>query len=720
MNFQVEQVIFFVLYYVILFALSLGEFIHITIFQSIVSILKLLRKAHISRTIRYIIGLITSLWKFIRSRYFTFFIYGFITCFTGFVLFQMYLVIARLPSPRYIGEVNFAQSTHLYDRNGKLLFEIYKDVNRTSISLDTIPKYLAQATIAIEDKDFYRHQGISVVGGVLRALKDTAITKELQGGSTITQQLVKTALLTQDRTIDRKVKEMIIALWAEQMYEKDEILEMYLNQVSYGGESYGIEQAAQVYFGKPASELSLSQAALLAGMPRAPSIYSPFVNPELALKRRNQVLYQMKEEGYISTKEYTEASNTQLNVIAPAHNIRAPHFVMYTRALLEEEYGTQQVQEAGFRVQTTLDLTIQKEAERILQEEVSKLYPRNVSNGGIVVMNPNTGEILAMVGSVDYFADPYGAFNVTTALRQPGSTLKPMLYAMALENGFTAASPMDDSPIIFQNAGSDPYRPVNYDGRFHGRVPIRFALANSYNIPAVKVLNSLGVQPFVEYAKSLGINSWNDSSRFGLSLSLGGGEVTLIELMQVFGALANGGYKVEPTPIRSITDYRERTVEALDPKQHSVIDSGVAFIISDILADNSARVQAFGPNSPLVFPNHRVSVKTGTTNDYKDGWTVGYTPEVVVGVWIGNNDNAPMQELPGSLGAGFIFNRMMTYLLTEYDMQGKQVMPSNIVAKPCYAGKIEYFISGTEKNSYCYKTIIKPNMPSPKQEAKAN
>ena len=749
-------IVFFVLYYVVLFALSLGEFIHLTLFQLIKVVYRLSIKGfylfitrfiplvlnilkalfvqftsgcfhiiintprYISITIQYIIGLSVSFWKFIRSRYFAFFIYGFITCFVGVMIFQIYLIVAGLPSPRYIGEVNFAQSTHLYDRNGKLLFEIYKDVNRTSVSLDTIPDYVAQATIAIEDKHFYQHNGISITGGILRAIKDTTLTKELQGGSTITQQLVKTALLTQDRTIERKIKEMIIALWTEQMYDKDKILEMYLNQVSYGGESYGIEQAAQIYFGKHASQLALSEAALLAGLPRAPSIYSPFMNPELAKKRRNQVLYEMKEDQYITTKEYIKASKTPLNVIAPTQNIRAPHFVMYTRARLEKDYGAQQVQEAGFRVYTTLDLTIQKEAERILREEVAKLQSRNVSNGGIIVMNPNTGEILAMVGSLDYFADPYGAFNVTTALRQPGSTLKPMLYAMALENGYTAASPIDDSPIVFQGAGSKPYRPLNYDHRFHGRVPIRYALANSYNIPAVKVLNTLGVQPFVEYGKKLGIDSWDDSSRFGLSLSLGGGEVTLVDLVQVFGALANGGYYVEPTSIRSITDYRERTVEKLDPHRHLVIDPGVAFIISDILADNSARVQAFGPNNTLVIPHYRVSVKTGTTNDYKDAWTVGYTPKVVVGVWVGNNDNSSMRALPGSLGAGPIFNRMMRYLLTEYNLQGKQVMPSDVVAKPCYAGKIEYFISGTETNSYCYKTIIKPSKPSLKSDKKAN
>ncbi|MDA1316827.1 MAG: PBP1A family penicillin-binding protein [bacterium] len=751
-----EKVIFFHVYYVVLFALSLGEFIHITLLRSIKRAFMIMRKgthffivnyffvfitylakkslyllgqlpiiiSHIPRyysiTKRNIIGLIISIWKFIRSKYFTFFTYGFITCFAVLIVYQLYVTIAELPSPRYIGEVNFAQSTHLYDRNGKQLYEIYKDINRTSISLNSVPDYLPQATIAIEDKNFYRHNGISIVGGVLRALKDTAITKELQGGSTITQQLVKSALLTQDRTIDRKVKEMIIALWAEQIYEKDEILEMYLNQVSYGGESYGVEQASQSYFGKSTSELSLGEAALLAGLPRAPSIYSPFVDPVLARKRRNQVLYQMKEEGYITQEQYTQTSETELNVIPLKQNIRAPHFVMYTRALLEQEYGTQQVQEAGFRVHTTLDLTIQQEAERILQEEVGKLSTKNVSNGGIVVMNPNTGEILAMVGSVDFFAESNGAFNVTTALRQPGSTLKPMLYAMALENGYTAASPIDDTPIVFQNAGSDPYRPVNYDGRFHGRIPIRYALANSYNIPAVKVLNALGIQPFVDYAKTMGIDTWQDPSRFGLSLSLGGGEVTLVDLVQVFSVFANGGNRVEPTPIRTITDYRERTVEELNPRHVSVMDPGVAYIISDILADNDARSSAFGRNSSLMFPKHKVSAKTGTTNDYKDGWTVGYTPEVVVGVWLGNNDNTPMHELPGSIGAGVIFNKMMTFLLTQYDMQGERVKPENVVSKPCYAGKVEYFISGTEKNSYCYKTIPKPSDTPPKEEPKTN
>jgi len=662
----------------------------------------------VPRVFSKVVATVKSGYSFIRSRYFRYFVYGFLFCLLYLFVQQAYFFIQELPSPRSIGQTNFAQSTHLYDRNGKLLYEIYRDVNRTSIPLESIPRDVINATIAIEDKDFYSHNGISIFGGMLRAAKDTYLTRDLQGGSTITQQLVKTALLTPERTIKRKLKEIVVALWAEQLYSKDEIIAMYLNQVPYGGSAYGIEEASSVYFGKSAQDLTLGESALLAGLPRAPSIYSPFIDPDLARRRRDQVLREMYDQKYISQLEFEDSVKEELVTLLPTTNIKAPHFVMYARTELENLYGTKKVEEEGYDVTTSLDLDIQDRVELILREEIEKLKQLKASNGGVIVMDPKTGEILAMVGSVDYFRDGYGAYNVTTALRQPGSTLKPLLYAMALENGYTAATTIDDSPIIFAIPGGKPYQPVNYDRRYHGRIPLRYALANSYNIPAVKVLNTLGVSKFVSFAQSMGIDSWVDSSRFGLALSLGGGEVTLVDMTQAYSVLASGGYRVEPSPFVRIQNNTGVDVARSTHSKIRVMNEGVAFIISDIIADNTARTSAFGANNPLNIPGQYVSAKTGTTNDYKDAWTVGYTDKFVVGVWVGNNDNTAMHQIAGSLGAGPIFKRTMQYLIAEYGPSVRKELPETVVSLPCYNGRDEYFLRGTEKSSYCQKSVIKP------------
>lgn len=667
--------------------------------------------------IKAILRAIINFYKFLIGPYFRSFLYGIGFCLILVISYHAYQFVMDLPSPTSIGKLNFAQSTHLYDRNGKLLYEIYRDVNRTSINMKELPPHVIEATIAIEDKHFYSHQGISFFGGILRAVKDTYKTKELQGGSTITQQLVKSALLSPERTVERKLKEIVLAIWTEQMYTKDEILGMYLNQVPYGGAAYGIEEASKVYLGKSAKYLTLNEAAMLAGLPQAPSLYSPFVNPEAAERRRNDVLKNMYELGYISKTERDMALLAKVEVLPPKTSIKAPHFVFYTRNAMEEEYGSKVVEEGGFKVITSLDLDIQTKAEQILKEELEKVKDLNVSNGGIVVLQPQTGEILAMVGSQDYFNDLDGAFNVTTALRQPGSTLKPMLYAMALERGLTAATVIDDSPIVFANPGGEPYVPVNYDGAFHGRVTLRHALSNSYNVPAVKVLNMMGVQPFVEYAKLMGIDTWQDSSRFGLSLSLGGGEVTLVDLAQVYSVFATGGYRIEPTPFKRIVDDKERIIyQSNEVNRVAVLNPGIAYIISDILADSVSRQQTFGTNSALDIVDHKVPVKTGTTNDKKDNLTVGYTPEFLVAVWVGNNDNTPMHPTltSGVTGAAPIWNRVMTYLLEEKAEGVEFKVPSNVVAKPCYGkDRNEYFLVGSEIQGYCFDSNIKP-----RQEAK--
>ncbi|MDH7476402.1 MAG: PBP1A family penicillin-binding protein [Microgenomates group bacterium] len=637
----------------------------------------------------------------IKIRYF---ILGFLICLLVIFFTQIYFFAKNLPSPNNIGKINYSLSSHIFDRNGKLLYEIYREQNRTPIKINDLPPYVYQATIAIEDKDFYRHNGISIVGGVLRAIKEWIFTGQLQGGSTITQQLVKTALLSSERTIERKVKEIILALWTEQIYTKEQILEMYLNQVPYGGSTYGIEEAAITYFNKHANELSLPEAALLAGLPMSPSLYSPYNNPDLAIARRRDVLNNMKKLGYIDEATKNKAIQSPLEVYPPRTIIKAPHFVFYVKAQLEKEYGIKKVEEGGLRVITTLDLDLQNEAEKILKEELDKIKNLNVTNGAILITRPSTGEILAMVGSYDYFKDTFGAFNVTTALRQPGSAIKPLMYSLALSRNYTAATVIDDSPVVFVAQGAEPYRPVNYDGVFHGRVPLRYALANSYNVPAVKVLNTLGIESFVNHAKKMGISTWNDSSRFGLSLTLGGGEVTMIDMARAYGVFANQGYRVDLTSTLSIEDTLGQKILTHYPLKTKVLDSGVAFIISDILSDNFARQWAFGPKSALEIPGFKVAVKTGTTNDKKDNWTIGYTPEFLVAVWVGNNDNSPMNPLltSGVTGAAPIWNRVMSYVLRKYG-NDKNVFekPPNVVEKKCFFGRTEFFLKGTENKAYC-------------------
>jgi len=628
--------------------------------------------------------------------------------------------INQLPSPSQLESYRAGLSTHLYSRDGKLLYEIFHEENRTPIKLSSLPRYLKEATISIEDKEFYHHGGISLFGGVLRAFKENLFESKLQGGSTITQQLVKSALLTPERTITRKLKEMILALLVERKYSKDEILEMYLNQVPYGGTAWGIEEASRMYLHKSATKLSLSEAALLAGLPQAPSLYSPYTNPKAAKARQTQVLSQMLKERYITKLQYQKAIQAKLNVQAPKSQIKAPHFVFYVKQLLEQEYGEKTVQEGGLRVYTTLDYSIQKAAESILKEELEKLESYNVGNGAILVTRPSTGEILAMVGSRDFFEGTYGAYNVTTALRQPGSSIKPLTYTLALKNGMTAGSILADVPTTFGIPGSEVYRPVNYDGQFHGNVPVRYALANSYNIPAVKALESVGVENFINFAQNLGIENWQqDPSRYGLSLTLGGGEVTMLEMATAFGSLRNLGLKVELNPVNRIESAAGRLFYNNSHDTQRVLGEEEPFIISDILSDNLARTPAFGANSPLNFGNGLISVKTGTTDEKKDNWTIGYTRptlnsqygDVLVAVWVGNNDNTPMNPnlASGITGAAPIWRRVMERLVDQAFLKESLYFPAQIEKKICYFGRVEYFVEGTSGKINCFGYQITPS-----------
>lgn len=654
----------------------------------------------------------------------------------GFVLFFLF-ILKDLPSPEKLNQPGtIAYSSHIYSRDNKLLYEIFHDQNRTPITLNNLPNHVKWATIAIEDKDFYKHQGISVFGGMLRALRDTVLGKKLQGGSTITQQLVKSALLTPERTIERKVKEIILALLVERTYTKDQILEMYLNQVPYGGTAWGIEEASRLYFGKGTKQLKLHESALLAGLPQAPTSYSPFSNPTAAKNRQVAVLQRMLEEKYISKTAFDNAVKTKLVYATSKTSIFAPHFVFYVKEILEKEYGLKTVQEGGLRVYTTLDYSLQKQAETILNEELDELKDLNVGNGAALVTRPSTGEIIVMVGSRDFFSGQYGAYNVTTALRQPGSSIKPLNYAIGIERRLVTAGTMFlDTPTCFNVPFQKAYCPQNYDGKFHGPAQVRFALANSYNIPAVKMLAVNGVTDFIASASAMGISTFTDPSRYGLSLTLGGGEVKMTDMAKAFSVFSNQGIATSLTPILKVTDrfgkvlyeYKNPNVvkdieKPLDYPNYlyipgkRVLSRETTFIISHILLDPFARLAAFGTGSYLVVPGRSgVSVKTGTTDDLRDNWTIGYNPNFLATVWVGNNDNSPMNPYltSGITGAAPIWNRIMQAVLKNQkdlwpkkpdNVTGLQIcsisglLPSNDdeeSRKNCGA-RFEYFIKGTE------------------------
>ena len=633
-----------------------------------------------------------------------------------------------LPNPHKLITRDQVVSTKIYDREGQLLYKIYRQENRTLIQLKEIPLAVIQATIAVEDAEFYQHRGFSWKAIFRAALKNLGGDK-LYGGSTITQQLVKNALLTPERTWRRKIKEIVLSLLVESKFSKDEILQMYFNEVGYGGATYGIEEAAQLYLGKSAKELTLAQAALLAGLPASPTTLSPFgAHPELAKERQEFVLYRMKQEGFITEEQRKEAVEEIIRLAPQRTDIKAPHFVMYVKEILAEKYGERMVEEGGLEVKTSLDLSIQEETEKIVKNEVNSLQKLHITNGAALVTNPQTGEILAMVGSKDYFDESIdGNVNVTLRPRQPGSSIKPVNYAVALQNGFTPATVLSDTPITYQVAGQPPYSPKNYDNRFHGNIPLRIALASSYNVPAVKVLSAFGVDRMIDLGEKMGITTWTDHSRFGLSLTLGGGEVKMTDMAVVYGTLANLGSRVDLNPILEVKNYKGEILEKTTPevKKELVLSPNIAYLLTNILSDNTARTPAFGPSSWLNIKEHpSIAVKTGTTQNLRDNWTIGYTPDFVVAVWVGNNDNTPMSYVAsGVTGASPIWNKIMTFLVK--DLPDKSFPPPEELKRieicpltntlPCEGcgGKWEYFLPGTEPKTHCDSEKIKEMMTSP-------
>jgi len=633
------------------------------------------------------------------------------------IIIPLFLFIKDLPSPSRLQTQAFPVSTIITDRNGEVLYEIYGDTNRNPVELEDLPEYVKWATISIEDKNFYTHLGFSVQG-ITRAIRNNLFEDTLQGGSTITQQLVKVGLLTPERTLQRKIKEAFLTIGTELLYSKDDILEMYLNHIPYGGTAWGIEAASNTYFDKSAKDLTLAEATLLAGLPQSPTRYSPFgVNPELSKSRQEEVLRRMVEDEYITQEEATSAKDEDIQFATDAISIRAPHFALYVKDLLTNKYGEQTVERGGLRVTTSLDIDLQEVFEASVAAEIESLEGYRVGNGAAVVTKPNTGEILAMVGSKDYFnSEDDGQVNVTIRQRQPGSSIKPINYVIGLElKKFTAGTMWLDVPTCFEVLGQQPYCPKNYDGGFRGPVQTRFALGNSYNIPAVKALAVNGLDSFIATASAMGIESFQDPSRYGLSLTLGGGEVTMLEMATAFGVLANQGVKVPLQPILEVTDWQGNVLESYEVNDalnkleklslseiHQepgsklsvsttnneavltrVLHRAPAFIIASIMADNNSRVNAFGSRSELNIPNQIVSVKTGTTNNLRDNWTIGFTPEYLTAVWVGNNDNTPMNPyvVSGVTGAAPIFNDIMSYLLSDKEATS-QARPEDVVSRP--------------------------------------
>ncbi len=620
--------------------------------------------------------------------------------------------LSDLPNPSGISTTYIPKTTKIYDRNGVLLYEIFANQNRSIVPLGKIPKHLQQATIAIEDRDFYTHPGFDV-RGMLRALVSNLKHNDLQGGSTITQQLIKSSLLTPEPTITRKVKEVLLAFWAERVYSKEQILGLYFNYVPYGGTAWGVQAASEIYFGKSVEKLDLAESAFLAGIPRAPSIYSPYsTTPTLWKKRQKDVLSAMVRMGAISKKQSDEAYDKKLIFAGSRVGIKAPHFVMYIKDLLVQKYGLSEVEHGGLQVKTSLDMKMQNKVQEIVKNEVDGNAALNISNGASVVTDPRNGDVLAMVGSKDYFDTEHdGNVNLVTSLRQPGSTIKIVTYALALSSGYTQATMLDDSPLTITPAQGPAYTPVNYDGSYRGNVPLRLAFANSLNIPAVRVAQKMGVENIIEQGKRMGIKTWNEPEKYGLSITLGGAETTMLNLANVYGTVANSGKRVDMDPILSITDSFGNELYKKIPQGSQVLDAGVAFIISDILSDNRARSIEFGSNSPLNVPNHRVSVKTGTTDNKRDNWTVGFTPNLVVATWVGNNDNSPMSQAlaSGITGAAPMWNRIITSLL-ETRNEGPLLIPDSLTKKSCYGFEM-YFLKGTEGG--CRYTPITPSPTKP-------
>jgi len=623
-----------------------------------------------------------------------------------------------LPSPTKVVRRD-GYSSKVYDRNGNALFDIYNDAKREPVVAEDIPDYLKKATVAVEDKSFYTHSGIDLLTP-FRIIKNLFYFGKVTGGSTLTQQLTRNVLLTTERSLTRKIKEMILSIQIDAKYSKDEILLMYLNEAPYGGNSWGVGPAAEQYFGKKVKDLNLAECAILAGFPQLPSVYSPYSNtPTAYIDRTKHVLTRMVEDGYI-TKELANATMEEVKNYkfgSEDSTTKAAHFVFWIKELLAEKYGEDVVEGGGLKITTTLDLELQEQAEKIVSEQIDASEKLGITNGAALVLDPINGQVLAMVGSRNYFStETDGNFNmVTQALRQPGSSIKPITYLAGLQKGMTAATMFMDTPVTFPGgAGQKDYSPENYNGKFNGPMSLRNALGNSINTVAVKVLANVGVKNMLTLAYNMGITTLEPTdenlSRFGLAVTLGGAEVKMIDLASAYTAFANGGTSMQPIGILKIEDANGRVLEEYKaPDGKKSMTEQEAFIISNILSDNSARSMTFGAVNGLQVSGYQVAVKTGTTNDLRDNWTIGWTPNLLTAVWVGNNDNSPMGKVAsGVSGAAPIWKKIMVYELPKRKKQDFSI-PSGIInidvdtvsgypAHDGFTSKKEYFIDGTQQS----------------------
>lgn len=605
----------------------------------------------------------------------------------------------------------------LADRQGRSFFHFYEAKSRRLIPLTEVPLITQQAIIAIEDETFYSHWGISPQGIVRSMIKNIQAGRVIYGGSTITQQVIKNSLLTPKKSWLRKYQEAFLAFVLEKRYSKQQILEMYVNSAYFGEGAFGIEEATQTYFGKRASELTLSESALLAGLLTSPSTLSPLSHEGKDAKtRQSLVLENMRELGFITAKQKQTALKEKLaySQAGVARNAAAPHFALLVRDELIKTYGEEALARAGIKVVTTLDLDIQTQAETALVSQLETLKVRGANNGAVVIIDPTTHEVMAMVGSKNWFSMPYGKVNMAVSPRQPGSSFKPIVYAAGFDTqNITPATTLSDVPTTF---GTN-YRPADYDGKYRGPVAVRRALANSLNIPAVQVMQKVGVRAAIHIAEQFGITSLGDPNEQNLALALGAGEVSLLEMTNAYATLSDQGQFLPSQTILSITDKRGQAVDIEKPTPKEAVSPETAFLISSILSDNKARAEIFGNTLTISRP---AAVKTGTSQSYRDAWTIGYTPQLTVGVWIGNNDNQAMDKLAGALGAAPVWKNLMEKLL-----EGKPTLsfaqPSNITtATLCwhttdenkndiYHAAQEYFVTGTQPLRSCQKKI----QPSP-------
>ena len=616
----------------------------------------------------------------------------------------------------------------LLDRNEKPFFTLFDAKAKNPVEISDLPKITTEAFIAVEDKDFYTHPGFSI-RGFGRAIRENLYSESFaQGGSTISQQLIKNAILSPDKRLLRKYQEIVLAVELERRYSKNDILEMYLNTIYFGEGAFGIQDAAQRYFSKDAKNLTLAESAMLAGIIQAPSAYSPISgNKNAAIKRKNLVLELMAEQGYITNAQKTQAQKQKITLQPSRNGVNqeAIHFALMVQDMLIKEYGEQTIAQSGFQVKTTLDLDLQTKAQQAVETQVQRLASSNVTNGAAVVIDPVTGEVLALVGSHDWNDEKNGKVNMALQPRQPGSSFKPIVYAKGLEERvITTSMQIDDKPVKFGD-----YEPKNYDNKFRGKVLIRYALANSLNIPAIHVLEMVGINNALDFARSLGITTLSNDKNYGLSLVLGSAEVPLIEMTNAFATFADEGVWHQYSTVLEIRDKNGSVIFQHAPESRQVVSEAVAYLLSSILSDNKARSDTFGGSLTISRP---AAVKTGTTNDYKDALTIGYTPQVTVGVWIGNNDNAPMSSIAGSLGAAPIWRQIM-----EAYLQGKPVenfrKPLGVEEeKVCFedgmkveyataSAYTEYFLRGTKPTKICGLPSPTPSgspTPTPGEEKK--